>query len=293
VAVRTDNDSWDITTSVGLTALAVAAARAEESRRPEPLSVDPFAGAFLAAANTKLPMLDPSVPLPSDELADLFARLTDYAAVRTRCFDDFFVSARTEGIEQAVILGAGLDTRAFRIAVPRHTYELDQPAVLEFKDQVLREQGATAVGTRTTVPVDLRNDWPQALRDSGFDPRQRTAWIAEGLLAYLPEDAQRLLLDRVTDLSSAGSRIGLQLMAGAGRITDNPALRKAAAEQGVRLDGLFYHDQQSRQQVNVAQLLRDNEWSVKTSMLPELAADYGRAIIGESLPAVPFYFASR
>jgi methyltransferase (TIGR00027 family) len=60
------------------------------------------------------------------------------------------------------------------------------------------------------VTVDLRNDWPAALADAGFDATKPTAWIAEGLLGYLPPDAQDRLLDQIGELSPAGSRLAAE-----------------------------------------------------------------------------------
>ena len=130
--------------------------------------------------------------------------------MRTRFFDNFFTEAAAAGVRQAVILAAGLDTRAYRLAWPSGTvvFEVDQPQVIEFKTRTLADLGATPAADRKTVAVDLRDDWVGALRDNGFDSDRPTAWIAEGLLGYLPPDAQDRLFDNVTALSSAGSRIG-------------------------------------------------------------------------------------
>jgi methyltransferase (TIGR00027 family) len=131
-------------------------------------------------------------------------------AVRTRFFDSFFQDAAESGVRQAVIVASGLDTRAYRLAWPAGTvvYEIDQPGVIEFKTRTLADLGATPSADRRAVAVDLRDDWPAALRGSGFDPKQPTSWSAEGLLSYLPPDAQDRLFDSITSLSGAGSRLG-------------------------------------------------------------------------------------
>ena len=111
---------------------------------------------------------------------------------------------------QAVILAAGLDARAWRLpwADDSVVYEIDQPKVLAFKAETLRDDEPAA--RYVAVPIDLRQDWPKALRDAGFDPQEPTAWAAEGLLPYLPADGQDLLFERIDELSAPGSRVGVE-----------------------------------------------------------------------------------
>src|SRR6202012_1656106 len=132
----------------------------------------------------------------------------NYQAVRTHFFDAYFADAVTAGIRQAVIVAAGLDSRAYRLDWPAGTvvYEIDLPKVLEYKADTLAGHGATPVADRRAVPVDLRNDWPQALRDAGFDAGRPTAWLAEGLLPFLPASAQEALFASIDALSGSGSR---------------------------------------------------------------------------------------
>ena len=212
---RTDNDSWDLASSVGATATAVAASRAVASQGPDALLDDPFAEPLVRAVG-----LDAFVKMVDGEAFDdedpLMNRKTmsEQIAVRTRFFDDFFLSAADAGIRQAVILAAGLDTRGFRLAWPVDAvvFEVDQPQVIDFKTMTLDNLGAVPKATRKTVAIDLRDDWPTALRDAGFDPAQPTAWIAEGLLVYLPPDAQDRLFDSITALSAPGSRLATEHM---------------------------------------------------------------------------------
>ena len=140
--------------------------------------------------------------------------MSEQIAVRTRFFDDFFTAAADAGIRQAVILAAGLDTRGYRLPWPTGTvvFEVDQPEVIAFKTTTLDDLGAVPKATRKTVAIDLRDDWPAALREAGFDPAQPTAWIAEGLLPYLPPDAQDRLFDHITALSAPGSRLATEHM---------------------------------------------------------------------------------
>ena len=116
--------------------------------------------------------------------------------VQTRFFDDFFSSAGEAGIRQAVIVAAGLDSRAYRLEWPDGTtvFEVDLPKVLEFKARVLGERGATPKARRIEVAADLRTDWPTPLKAAGFDPHGASAWSVEGILPYLTDDAQRRAL---------------------------------------------------------------------------------------------------
>ncbi|BBY18514.1 putative S-adenosyl-L-methionine-dependent methyltransferase [Mycolicibacterium litorale] len=146
------------------------------------------------------------------EAAAIFEHMNGYQAVRTHFFDAFFTAASAAGIRQIVILASGLDSRAYRLAWPSGTtvYEIDQPKVLEYKAATLAEHGVEPAATRREVPMDLRYDWPAALRAAGFDPAQPTAWLAEGLLMYLPADAQDRLFEQITELSATGSRIAAE-----------------------------------------------------------------------------------
>jgi methyltransferase (TIGR00027 family) len=223
---RTDNDTWDLASSVGATATMVAAARAMASKADDALIDDPFAEPLVLAVGvdffTRLVTgeLRPE-DLDSDSESVGMQRMTDNMAVRTKFFDEFFLDATgggnsTEatggGIRQAVILASGLDSRAYRLAWPAGTtvYEIDQPDVIEFKTRTLAELGAEPTAERRTVAMDLRYDWPSALIEEGFDPNQPTAWSAEGLLGYLPPDAQDRLLDTITELSAPGSRVAVE-----------------------------------------------------------------------------------
>src|SRR3954452_8763124 len=215
---RTDDDSWDLASSVGATATMVAAARAMVTRIDGALISDPYAEPLVRAVGvdvfTKLASgeLDPSAFAVDDDQNAGMDRMADNMAVRTKFFDDFFTDATTEGIRQVVILAAGLDSRAYRLQWPAGTvvYEVDQPQVVDFKTRALAEIGAQPTSDRRTVAVDLRFDWPGALKEAGFDADQPTAWSAEGLLGYLPPDAQDRLLDTVTALSAPGSRVSVE-----------------------------------------------------------------------------------
>ena len=217
-SLRSHDDTWDITTSVGTTAVMVAAARAGETEREDALIRDPFAKVLVTGAGGGVwsAMLDDDfvakVADADAEAAAIFEHMGSYQAVRTHFFDAFFAKASAAGIRQIVILASGLDSRAYRSPWPAGTtvYEIDQPKVLEYKSTTLSEHGAQPSAQRREVPIDLRFDWPKALQDSGFDVGQPTAWLAEGLLMYLPADAQDRLFERITALSAAGSHLAAE-----------------------------------------------------------------------------------
>jgi methyltransferase (TIGR00027 family) len=157
--------------------------------------------------------------------------MTQMMAVPTPYFDEFFTEATDAGIRQAVILAAGLDARAYRLRWPVGTtvYEIDQPQVVDFKTTALATLGAAPTTDRRTAAVDLRDDWPPALRRAGLEPNQPIAWSAERLLQYLPPDAQDRLLDNITDLSTVGSHMAMEKIPSSDEVTVlEPAIASAA-----------------------------------------------------------------
>jgi methyltransferase (TIGR00027 family) len=206
-STRFDGDNWDLASSVGATATMAAMTRAIATRTDRPLIDDPFAEPLVQAVGIDLLTRLATGELPPGDLVGQVA--IDGAKVRTKFYDEFFLDATNAGITQAVILASGLDSRAYRLPWPTGTvvYEVDQPQVIEFKTRALAELGAAPTADRRMAAVDLRDDWPTALRTAGFDPARPTAWSAEGLLGYLPPEAQDRLLDTITELSAPGSRV--------------------------------------------------------------------------------------
>jgi methyltransferase (TIGR00027 family) len=302
---RTDNDSWDITESVGATALGVAAARAAETESDDPLINDPFARMFVDAAGQGIWSLYSS--LPADAEPDVRAWLqamTDFMAVRTAFFDEFLLNAAQTGVRQMVILAAGLDARAWRLRWPDGVtlYELDQPKVLEFKSTTLQRHGVAPAAHQVSVPVDLRQDWPTDLRQAGFDESQPSAWLAEGLLRYLPASAQDVLIERVHVLSPAGSWLAVNAPAGDFLAPERLA-RQRQRTQRVRaaaarltdaeipdVDELWYAEERT----DIADWLRRHGWDASSVTMTEMLARYGRSIPDEqSLPPTVFVSAQR
>ncbi|TDK99020.1 class I SAM-dependent methyltransferase [Mycobacterium paragordonae] len=216
---RTENDTWDLATSVGATATMVAAARAIATNTDDPVINDPFAEPLVRAVGVDFLTRWATGDLAAADIDDedsswKLEHMPAAMAARTRFFDSFFHDATQAGIRQAVILASGLDARAYRLSWPDDmtVFEIDQPEVIAFKTAALAELGAAPTVDRRTVAIDLRQDWPAALRQAGLDPNRPTAWIAEGLLGYLPPEAQDLLMDNITALSAAGSRLGVEAM---------------------------------------------------------------------------------
>jgi methyltransferase (TIGR00027 family) len=277
---RTDSDSWDVASSVGTTATMVAAARALASREDDPLFDDPFAAPLVRAVGIEFftRLVDGDIELPDADDGAGARFMAGVIAVRTRFFDDFFIDAGAAGIRQAVILASGLDSRPYRLPWPDGTtvFEIDQPQVIEFKTTTMAAIGATSSADRRTVGIDLREDWPAALRHSGFDDTQPTAWSAEGLLVYLPPEAQDRLFDNITTLSAPGSQLATEYHpdAGASIGERTQAISRQLGEQGfdVNLSDLFYAGERS----HVVDYLNGHGWQVSARPRPEVFAGYGR-----------------
>jgi methyltransferase (TIGR00027 family) len=255
---RTENDSWDIATSVGATAVMVALARAAETKSPNPLIRDEYAEVLvstpeLAELRERLDAMWASADDAGEQRAMDFQQMIDYQAVRTHFFDEFFAAAMAEGIRQHVILASGLDSRAYRLTWPAGTvvFEIDLPAVLDYKFKTLAVAGASPSTTVRDVGVDLRHDWPAALREAGFDADAPTVWLAEGLLPFLHGDAQEAMFTSINELSAPDSRIALEVFGvdRAARAEVHERWQQARAEREARgedttfdvLD-LWYHD---------------------------------------------------
>ncbi|KUH68000.1 SAM-dependent methyltransferase [Mycolicibacterium novocastrense] len=274
---RTDNDTWDLASSVGSTATMVAAQRVLSHR--EGLIDDPYAEPLVRAVGLDffVRALDGEISLDAIDPRFNTRRAAEGMAVRTRHFDRLFTDAAAAGVRQAVILAAGLDARAYRLGWPTGTavFELDQPEVIAFKSDTLAALGAEPSADRHVVAIDLRDDWPKALRDNGFDPSQPTAWIAEGLLIYLPPEAQDLLFDRIDDLSAPGSRVATEHIPDVSMFSDERSREIAeklqAYGQNIEMGELIYHGERN----DVVDYLTDRGWDVTTQKMPDAYAANG------------------
>ncbi|MGD1171004.1 SAM-dependent methyltransferase [Mycobacterium seoulense] len=294
---RTDNDSWDLATSVGATATMVAAARAIATKADNPLIQDRFAEPLVRAVGVDFFTRWVDGDLVGADVDDhesgwKLEHMPAAMAARTRFFDTFFRDAAQAGIRQAVILASGLDSRAYRLAWPADmvVFEIDQPEVIEFKATTLAKLGATPQADLRTVAIDLRRDWLKALVEAGFHLSRPTAWIAEGLLGYLPPDAQDRLLDSISALSAEGSRVAVEA------IPDRPQqdvekaremMRRATAkwrDHGFELDWEELGFEGERN--DVAEYLNNLGWQTVGTRMSELLAGSGLAAIPQTNDSV-------
>jgi methyltransferase (TIGR00027 family) len=286
--MRSDNDTWDITTSVGATALFVAAARALEANKPAPLVVDPYAEIFCRAVGGEwADVLDGRAP-ENKLMSEFGTHFVTYLAARTKFFDDFFYAAADSGVRQIVIPAAGLDSRAYRLAWPEGTvvFELDQPQVLEFKREVLNGSGEASTAERREIAVDLRDDWPEALRHSGFDPSSPSAWLAEGLLVYLPATAERELFTGIDDLAAPGSHVGVD----DGKPFNDELYQAAREEERTAGDGSqFFSLIYNEQHAPAIDWFSAHGWRGTAIELPDYCRQIGRAVPDPESEAAPMF----
>jgi methyltransferase (TIGR00027 family) len=253
---------------VARTAFSAAAQRALESSRPDRLFDDPYAQAFVAALSAATPEPDRTNPTPA--LAALFY---SHLVVRTRFYDEYLLAATAAGCDQVVLLAAGLDTRAFRLAWPAgvRLFELDLPELLAVKERVLTGESATPRCARTVVPADLRADWSSQLRTAGFRSSAPTAWLVEGLLIYLSHDQAAELLTAVGELSAPGSQLSFETRTGdgddAGIVSRARGLPGADSLTTLWKGGLDGH---------ASEWLAKHGWQSRIHDRPTLAATYGR-----------------
>jgi methyltransferase (TIGR00027 family) len=281
---RSDDDSWDLASSVGATATMVAAGRAMATRDANALINDPFAEPLVRAVGLDffVKMIDGDLDLDllPNSSPERMQTIADGMGLRTKYFDDYLLAAVASGVRQVVILASGLDARAYRLDWPADTvvYEIDQPQVIEFKSRTLADLGAEPTATRRTVAIDLRGDWPAALQAAGLDAGAPTAWLAEGLLIYLPPEAQDRLFDNITALSAPGSTVATEYVPAIIDFDADRAREISASmrEQGVDIDmpSLVYTGQRN----HVVDYLRGKSWDVTDTTRTDLFLRNGRAL---------------
>jgi methyltransferase (TIGR00027 family) len=265
-----------LASSVGATATMIAAGRAMASKTEHPLINDPFADPLVRAVGLDffVKMIDGSVDFSTVDNASpaRTQAIINGVGVRTQYFDDYLLAAVGAGVRQVVVLASGLDSRAYRLQWPAETvvYEIDQPRVIDFKTATLAGLGAQPTATRRTIPIDLRSDWPAALQAAGLDTAAPTAWLAEGLLIYLPPEAQDRLFDNITALSAPGSTVATEYVPGLKDLDPDRVREKLAPlrEQGVDIDmpSLVYTGERS----HVIDYLRAKAWDVVATPRAEL-----------------------
>lgn len=289
---RTENDTWDLASSVGVTATVVAMQRAIATRSGIAGVKDPYAEPLVSAVGVPT-YIRHARGAYGDETPVDAVRMADGIAARTRWFDEFVTDALAAGIRQFVILASGLDSRAYRLPWPADAtvYELDRAEVITFKTRTLADLGAVPGAEHRPIAVDLRDDWPAALRGAGHEAGRPTAWLAEGLLIYLPPAAQDRLLDNITECSAAGSRIAtentptvsvedLREMSERMRATQRE-WRAKGMDLGAEVDvaELFY----AGDRTEAATYLAGIGWTTTPRTGSELFADYGPAPSAEGL----------
>jgi methyltransferase (TIGR00027 family) len=293
---RSDNDTWNLATSVGATATMVAAGRARatkddliDDRFAEPLVRAVGVDFFTRWANGEISAADVDEPGAPWGMQ----RMTELLAARTRYIDAFFADAAAAGIRQVVILAAGLDARGYRLpwAPGTTVFEIDQPEVIEFKTTTIEALGAEPTAEIRAVAIDLRDDWPSALKEAGFDTEQPAAWAAEGLLGFLPPEAQDRLLDNITALSADGSELVAEIFINTGpnqNALDGASQRWRANGLDVALVDLGFPGERN----DAATYLRNLGWQPTSTPLNQLLADNGlpQQPDGEDAPFAKNYY---
>ena len=261
----------------------VATARALEAQKPAPLVVDQYAEVFCrAVGGPAADVIDGKDPDHRLKTPDWGAHFVNFQAARTKYFDDYFRRATDAGVRQIVILAAGLDSRAYRLDWPAGTtiFELDRPQVLDFKREVLADQGAQPRAERREIAVDLREDWLKALRDNGFDETKPSAWIAEGLLIYLPASAQEQLYTGVDSLGAPGSHVAVEDGApmDPDEFSDAVEEERAAAADGDRR--LFFRLVYNERHAPATKWFGERGWTAVGTPLADYLREVGRPVPG-------------
>jgi methyltransferase (TIGR00027 family) len=252
---------------VSRTAIGVARVRAGESARPDPLFTDPYAAAFVSAAGSE--QVSPAAADMTDDQRRWRSAIAFHIVIRTRFFDDYLTDAVGGGCEQVVLLGAGLDTRAFRCEWPATLpwFELDLPEVLTFKQTVLDRHAAAPRCDRRAVVADLAGDWAAQLRDVGHRPAAPTAWLAEGLLVYLDGETAAHVLGTATTLSARGSRLALERGDVATQVATTDTAERPDEASELWRGGLVQ---------NPAAWLAERGWRATEHETGDVATSYGR-----------------
>jgi methyltransferase (TIGR00027 family) len=258
--------------AIGLTARWVAAARARETARADRLFEDPFAADLAGDDGFRL-------------LGELSrASTTDaYLPIRTRFFDDYLLDA-VRSVRQVVIVGAGMDARAFRLDWPGGVtlFEVETEPVVRAKEPILRRLGAAARCDRRVVAADVLADWEHKLFRAGFEPNEPSVFLLEGLLFYLEEAQARALLSRISNVAQVGSKLGADLVGLT--LLGSPFARDFLS--GLEKAGVPWRFGTERPE----DLLSAHGWNAKITLPGEPAAHYGRwpyRVRSRDLPGIP------
>ncbi|MFT9787195.1 class I SAM-dependent methyltransferase [Streptomyces rhizosphaericola] len=272
---------------VGVTALLVAAARAIETHRPDSLAQDVFAEHFVLAAPASKGWPVRPAEVTGGDANPLWGRFARYFGLRTRVLDDFLLgSAHTGGVRQVVLVGAGLDSRAYRLEWPSGcvVFEIDREEVLAFKHQVLDGVSAVPKAARVPVPMDLRDDWAGALPGAGFDPAAPSVWLIEGLLFYLPPAAETYLVDTVDRLTAGGSALAFEAKLERDLLAYRDSVLYTATREQIGIDLLGLFDLSPRP--DSAGRLANRGWSTAVHTPFDFTRLHGRGPLPESNDAL-------
>jgi methyltransferase (TIGR00027 family) len=275
-------------TPVGLTSRWVAASRALETEALAPLFSEPLARAL--AGEEGFSLLDASARARPGATAGV---PDPYLSVRTRYFDDALLAVANEpNLRQVVILAAGMDARAFRLPWPDGTalFEVDRDDVFDHKEPILRKSSASPRCQRHVVRADLlplrgARDWAGHLARAGFDRQRPAAFLAEGLLPYLPPEAVSSLFTTISALTQPGSWLGLDAVSA--EMLTSPYLQPFL-EMLDRFGCPWRFGTSSPEQ-----LLEAHGWTATAVQPGEPSANFGRwpyPVVPRSVPGVPRSF---
>lgn len=207
----------------------------------ERICYDPYAVHFISPEIIKFGREHPKeAKVKVEQMEKLFPGLSSSIMARVRYFDDFTKKSIEEGIEQVVIMGAGYDTRAYRIEELKDikVFEVDHPGTQSFKIQKIGEIFGSLPDHVVYVPVDFEKDTlGQKLLDNGYDSSKKTLFIMEGLIMYIPPKAVAKTLLFIVENSGKGSHVIFDyypesVVDGTCKLEIGTNIRNHVAEQG-------------------------------------------------------------
>ncbi|MFA0833035.1 MAG: SAM-dependent methyltransferase [Methanobacterium formicicum] len=141
----------------------------------------------------------------------LFPGLSSSIMSRVRYFDDFVKKSVADGLKQLVILGAGYDTRAYRIEELKedvNIFEMDHPNTQGYKIETIKEIFGSIPENVIYVPVDFEKEKiSEKLVENGFISSKKTLFILEGLVMYIPPESVAEIFSFITENSAKGSMV--------------------------------------------------------------------------------------
>jgi methyltransferase (TIGR00027 family) len=175
------------------TAFWIAYHRALETERPDALFRDPFAARLAGERGRRI-----SDAMPTSRI------VAWTVALRTRIIDDYIASAVRAGIDTVLCLGAGLDARPYRLALPPDLrwIEADYPHVIDYKEDILRQETPACRLERVKVDLAVAAE-RQILLDRVDASSQGVLILTEGVIPYLSNDGAAALADALRSMRHA------------------------------------------------------------------------------------------